>query len=159
MEETSVKDYIEHKVDSLKMAFPEMDERTLMIIATALVPDKFDSQLQEGVSLGMRHLNTMASVIDRTLGFQSSDDETHVPNVLRTGTSGPPPLASISGQSSQPSVSVPARSQGDIDAQITEKLDEFANKRLETMFDEFLQSDSFTTKIATAIAAAMSRSK
>lgn len=155
VEGSSVKDYIEHKIESLKLAFPEMNDRTLMIITAALVPEKFDIQLQEGVSLGIRHLNTMASVIDRTLGFQSSDDEAEVPNRRsaplnsQTGTSGQPLQASTSSQSTQP----------DVDAKIAEKLDEFANGRLDTMFKEFLQSDSFTTKITTAIAAAMSRSK
>ena len=147
---------MEHKMNSLKMTFPEMDDRTLMIIATALVPDKFDNQLQEGVSLGIRHLNTMANVIDRTLGFQSSDDEDGQ-------TGGQPPQASTSGQISQqtvqPSTSGPAPVQVNIEATIAEKLDEFANGRLGTLFTDFLKSDSFTTNIATAIAAAMNRNK
>ena len=73
--QSSIQQYIKHKVEPLLLAFPNLDEPTLITIATTTLPDKFDSQLQERVSMGMRHLNTMAHVIDKTLGFESSDDK------------------------------------------------------------------------------------
>ena len=75
VEETSVQEYAKHKMDNLKLIFPSMDEQTLMTIAVALLPDKFDTQLQEGVSMGGSQMNTMAYVIDKSLGFHSSSDE------------------------------------------------------------------------------------
>ena len=46
-----------------------------MAIAIAVLPDNFDNQLQDGLSLGISHLNTIATVIDKTLEFSSLSDE------------------------------------------------------------------------------------
>ena len=147
------------------MVFPDLDERTLMTIATAMLPDKFDSQLQEGVSMGMRHFNTMAHVIDKTLGFESSDDKD-----VQVVSSSKKPRVTVSdvqekdqsSSGSQVSPPIHPTTSGDLYAKLDEKMNEkfqtFAEGQKEVFtslmngaFAHFLQCDEFTSAILKAM--------